>query len=377
MWHSKAHTRIFGGKSKVANEVWSRFGNVPSYVEPFFGSGAALLARPHAPDLELVNDIDGYIVNFWRAVQTDAEAVASYADWPAFENDLHARHAWLVQRRDSLREHLEGDPDYYDARIAGWWVWGMSLWIGSGFCSGKGSWIVENGRLVKQHSDAAIGGQLPRPVSVGVGALEVSWKLPTLTVQQGVKRNRLDLASDPKGVHRKRLHLMSQKGVQRKLPETVKARGVTARRASGLYAYFAELQARFSRVRVVCGDWTRVISPAVLGAKTPCAVLLDPPYTSEGRRGDLYNHDSATLHVAVREWALANGDNPDYRIAYCGYEDGFEFPPVWEKFTWKANGGYANQGEARKENAARETIWFSPYCLKPETQLSLFAEALP
>jgi site-specific DNA-adenine methylase len=29
-----------GGKSRVADLVWDRFGNVPNYCEPFFGSGA-------------------------------------------------------------------------------------------------------------------------------------------------------------------------------------------------------------------------------------------------------------------------------------------------------------------------------------------------
>lgn len=37
----------FGGKSKAADTVWSLLGDVPHYVEPFFGSGAVLLGRPH------------------------------------------------------------------------------------------------------------------------------------------------------------------------------------------------------------------------------------------------------------------------------------------------------------------------------------------
>ena len=37
----------FGGKSRVAGLVWDRFGDVPNYVEPFFGSGAVLFGRPH------------------------------------------------------------------------------------------------------------------------------------------------------------------------------------------------------------------------------------------------------------------------------------------------------------------------------------------
>jgi DNA adenine methylase len=46
----------FGGKSRAADLVWSRLGDVPNYVEPFFGSGAILLARPHEPRIETVND---------------------------------------------------------------------------------------------------------------------------------------------------------------------------------------------------------------------------------------------------------------------------------------------------------------------------------
>ena len=122
----------FGGKSRAAPLIWQALGNVPNFVDPFFGSGAVLLGRPYAPGIETVNDKDAYLANFWRAVTTDAEAVAHYADYPPSEPDLHARHAWLVQQRTALTARVEGDPDYYDARVAGWWVWGLCLWIGSG-----------------------------------------------------------------------------------------------------------------------------------------------------------------------------------------------------------------------------------------------------
>jgi DNA adenine methylase len=87
----------FGGKSKVAPLVWERFGDVQNYVEPFFGSGAMLLSRPQPfSGLETVNDLDGFIPNFWRAVKADPAAVAAHVDWPISELDLHARHSWLV-----------------------------------------------------------------------------------------------------------------------------------------------------------------------------------------------------------------------------------------------------------------------------------------
>ena len=66
----KAPFPYFGGKSKAAPLVWERFGDVANYVEPFAGSLAVLLSRPsdHTHAKERVNDKDGYISNFWRAL---------------------------------------------------------------------------------------------------------------------------------------------------------------------------------------------------------------------------------------------------------------------------------------------------------------------
>lgn len=88
----KAPFPWFGGKSRVAHLVWPRFGDVVNYVEPFAGSLAVLLKRPHQARNETVNDLDCFIANFWRCIQADPEQTAQYADWPVNEADLHARH---------------------------------------------------------------------------------------------------------------------------------------------------------------------------------------------------------------------------------------------------------------------------------------------
>lgn len=71
----KAPFPYFGGKSKVASLVWSRLGDVSNFIEPFCGSAAMLLGRPHKPRdkprAETVNDMNCHIANFWRAVQAD------------------------------------------------------------------------------------------------------------------------------------------------------------------------------------------------------------------------------------------------------------------------------------------------------------------
>ena len=328
----------FGGKSRVAHLVWRWFGaDVANYVEPFFGSGAVLLGRPGgALGIETVNDLDGYVANFWRAVRGDPDAVASYADWPANENDLHARHVWLRERGGVLARRLEGDPEYFDAKVAGWWVWGLSVWIGSGFCgpSGGGPWVVE--------VDDEGARQLVRSGDAG----------------QGVKRQLVHIGNAGQGVKRQKVDLL---------------------------AWFRELSERLSRVRVCSGDWTRILGPSPTTNLGATAVFLDPPYSAEaGRDNKLYAEESLDVAHAVRAWCLEHGDDRKLRIVLCGDEgerhDGPMLEAGWTSRKWKAMGGYGGQGNGSgKLNAAREVLWISPHCLaghrqEREMMFEMFAE---
>ena len=296
----------FGGKSKVAHLVWDRFGNTPNYVEPFAGSLAVLLNRPHAPGIETVNDRDCFIANFWRALQANADAVAEYADSPVNEADQHARHLWLCSQEE-FRERMKVDPDFYDAKIAGWWVWGQCIWIGSGWCS------------------------------------------------------------------RKRPHLGNAgKGINRQLPHLGDAGKGDAGTREGLLAYMRELADRLRRVRVCCGDWSRICGPSPTVKLGITGVFLDPPYADEADRTDgLYATDDLNVAHDVRAWALEWGDDPRMRIALCGYEGEHDMPGSWEGVAWKARGGYGSQGRGRgRNNSGKERIWFSPNCIRQ----GLFAE---
>ena len=340
----KAPFPYFGGKSAVAAEVWRRFGNVKNYVEPFFGSGAVLLGRPHwRPDgprlVETVNDADGLLANFWRAMTADVEAVARHADWPVNEADLHARHLWLVGQRERITERLMADPEWFDAKAAGWWVWGACAWIGSGWCSGNGPWVSDGERLV----------------------------------------HRGDLGDAGQGINRQLPHLGDAgQGINRQLPHV----GNSGR----AMAHLAPLAGRLRDVRVACGDWSRVMGSALMiGAvrrSSSVGVFLDPPY-GEGFDGayastDGVRHDR-TIADDAWAWACEHGDDPALRICVAGYDDGREVPDGWVTVAWDANtdrargAGYGNKGGSGAANAKRERLWFSPHCLRPdEGQMSLF-----
>lgn len=152
----------FGGKSGACETVWSVFGDVANYVEPFAGSAAMLLGAPLGKRIETINDADGFVANFWRAISHDPDSVAHHADWPCNENDLFARHSWLVRQAQNLTERLHADPDWFDAKIAAWWCWGAANWIGSGWCGGDGPWIHDGEKIVNSR-------QLPHLGDAGRG----------------------------------------------------------------------------------------------------------------------------------------------------------------------------------------------------------------
>jgi site-specific DNA-adenine methylase len=349
----KAPFPYFGGKSRIARAVWKRFGDVRNYVEPFAGSLAVLLRRPLPFEgTETVNDADGLLCNFWRALRADPETVARYADWPENENDLHARHIWLVGKREEITRRLEGDPEWFDAKAAGWWVWGISCWIGGGWCSGDGPWRIIDGangsaELIRS-SDAE---------------MDVSRRRNTLRRPRGVQRRRLDLHRAGQGIHRSILHLRSEH------------QGVHRTTKKDLFGYFDTLSARLRHVRVCSGDWSRICGPTPTILKGLTAVFLDPPYSTQaGRTDNLYAKESPTIAHDVRRWALEHGNDPRLRIALCGYEGEPEMES-WECLEWQAYGGMAKT-ERGHENKHRERIWFSPHCLKPkrEAQFVMFRE---
>ncbi len=367
----------FGGKSSVADEIWNAFGDVDNYVEPFFGSGAVLLVRPRwtlgIRYTETVNDADGFLANFWRALQSDPEGVAYHADWPVNESDLESRHLWLVNRRKELTDKLN-DPDFYDSKMAGWWVWGINCWIGSGWCSGKGPWILDaSGKRIIHRSDdddeRGVNRQLPHLGGDGRG---VNRKRPHLGGDgRGVKRQLPHLGNDGQGINRQLPHLGGDgQGVNRKRPHL-------GGDGQGLRDYLGQLAQRLRWVRVCCGDWSRITGPAVTVSHGVTAVFLDPPYSAEaGRDMNCYAVDCGKIAHEARAWCEQWGVDSQMRICLAGYAgEGHEALEKlgWRVFEWKAAGGYENQAngdDGPSGNCRKERLWFSPHCV--EGQMKLF-----
>lgn len=318
----------FGGKSRAGSLVWNAFGNVSNYVEPFAGSAAMLLASPEGKRIETINDADGFIANFWRAVAQDPEAVAHHADWLCSEVDLESRHAWLVNRSDRLRWQLE-DPDFYDAKIAGWWCWGACNWIGSGWCEGTGPHHTNGARLFDNR------------------------QLPHLSAGQGINRQLPHLGDAGRGINRS-----TGDGT----------------RADFIRGWMQSLADRLRETRVTCGDWSRVVKDSVTTRHGLTGLFLDPPYT-KGAMNYAAGGVGTELPMQVQAWCADNGVNPLLRIALCGHagEHDALLDADWFIGTWKARKGYAASAEAL-QNSKDETVWFSPHCIRVDVgQQRMFA----
>ena len=152
-------------------------------------------------------------------------------------------------------------------------------------------------------------------------------------------------------------------GVNRQLPHVGNAgQGQCADWGEHLADMMQRLSDRLRRVRVACGDWGRVCTSSVTDRHGLTAVFLDPPYAEGAMEYSVGGNADDGITQAVRAWCIENGDNPQLRIAFCGYEP-LSMSKGWTALRWVAPKGYQNDENAG--NRKREIIWFSPNCLTP------------
>ncbi len=316
----------YGGKSIHAPEVWKRFGKTTHYIEPFCGELSVLFACQHETYHKYVNDKDFFLVNFWRAVKLAPDELFEQMDMPIIETDIYLMHDWLLKEGPSRLKPIETDLNFYDIKVAAWWIFGMCCSLGGGnkWCEANGAWKIENGVWVKG--------------------------------KPGLDRSK------PSG---------ARGYLSRSVPRNKKQEMVR------------EIAKKLKDVTILSGDWKRVLSGYFIPTDN-VAIFFDPPYegyeavyAADSKDSVQSNADTdhdivpvtkTSIASEVRAWAI---DKP-YKMAICGFGDEHKELEQygWDVYCWVANGGYANQsGNSRRHD---EKIWFSPACLKPSKQLSLF-----
>ena len=334
----------FGGKSQISDLIWYSLGNVRTYIEPFFGSGAVLLSRPNydqTQHIEIVCDKDGFVANVWRSLQYSPDEVAKWCDWPINHCCLMARKVRMNKNKDTLLKNLSIDDKWHDPVIAGYWIWAASCWIGSGLNCPN---------------------QIPNIGHTGEGVHKLN-KRPDITGNQIP-----NIGNTGMGVHK-----LSQ------IPDISKiGKGVQEPYNNNIYTWFRKLSERLRYVKVVCGDWSRVCGGNWQAKTSSCGIFFDPPYGEKaGRDNRIYAEESLTVADDVRKWCIKRGDDPNMRIILAGYEGEHEelLKFGWSVKKWSAGKGYSSLKENeddKKANRHKERLWLSPRCIGKQNSFHIF-----
>lgn len=120
----------FGGKGMLAKKIIPLLPQATTYVEPYAGAASVFWHLPQPYPVEVLNDLDGRIVNLFRVLQDRAK----------FEELAH-RLVWTPYARDEFRRALAilQDPDASDIDRA----WGFFVAQNQGFsglANSDGDW---------------------------------------------------------------------------------------------------------------------------------------------------------------------------------------------------------------------------------------------
>ena len=107
----KTPITYYGGKLSLLPKILPLIPKHDLYCEPFIGGAAVFFAKEKA-NVEVINDINGEIVNFYKVLQNDFNALQREIKATLHSRDLHRR-----------AQVIYGNPDMFDCIKRAWAVW--------------------------------------------------------------------------------------------------------------------------------------------------------------------------------------------------------------------------------------------------------------
>ena len=122
----KTPITYYGGKQKLIPFILPRIPEHNLYGEPFCG-GAAIFFAKERSEIEVLNDTNRELINFYRVVQNDFVALEKEIRITLHSRDLH-RKAWVINQ----------NPDMFSEVKRAWAIWVLSS---QSFCANlDGPW---------------------------------------------------------------------------------------------------------------------------------------------------------------------------------------------------------------------------------------------
>jgi len=110
----KTPISYYGGKQKLADKIISLIPSHTLYAEPFLGGGAVFFAKPTS-EVEVLNDTNRELINFYRTVQNDFVGLEKEIRITLHSRDLHRKAAVIYNH-----------PDMFSEIKRAWAVWVLS-----------------------------------------------------------------------------------------------------------------------------------------------------------------------------------------------------------------------------------------------------------
>jgi DNA adenine methylase len=124
----KTPIAYYGGKQNLVKTILPLISEHTCYVEPFFGGGAVYFAKEKSK-VEVINDINGFVINFYKVLKHDFDKLKYL-----LEETLHSR----LQFEEAREVHKS--PEKYNDVKKAWAFWvltqmsyGKEFNIGWGF----------------------------------------------------------------------------------------------------------------------------------------------------------------------------------------------------------------------------------------------------
>jgi DNA adenine methylase len=121
----KTPITYYGGKQNMVKYLLNLIPSHEIYCEPFFGGGAFFFAKAPS-DVEVINDINSEVVNFFKVVKTNFSELQKQ-----IQGTLHSRE--LYKKAMVVYEH----PELFEEVKRAWAFWTLT---NQGFASMIGSW---------------------------------------------------------------------------------------------------------------------------------------------------------------------------------------------------------------------------------------------
>jgi DNA adenine methylase len=104
----------YGGKQKLSSTIVNFIPQHTLYCEPFLGGAAVFFAKPSS-EIEVLNDTNRELINFYRVVQQDFTSLEKEIRISLHSRDLH-RKAQVIYE----------NPDMFSELKRAWAVWTLS-----------------------------------------------------------------------------------------------------------------------------------------------------------------------------------------------------------------------------------------------------------